>query len=184
MRDSQPQTNDPHPQGFNSMQWGLLSCFVLAALLLSPLADAQNAASSSTASATCPIQFINFSPSNATARIRNTSGKKIVGLVFNIALADAAEHWKWLHYDFDDARPIREFGWNKEIKDNDAKTLSWYPADVDFYHGGGGALVLTSVLFEDGSSWEESKNCDSCKFVWYNGHKKTLVRPVDLPYRQ
>jgi len=51
-------------------------------------------------------------------------------------------------------------------------------------HGGGGAFVLTSVLFEDGSSWEESKDNASCKYVWYHSHKKNLVKPVRLPFRE
>jgi hypothetical protein len=71
-------------------------------------------------------------------------------LVFNAAIADAAEHWIWPHWYFDVNRPI---GWNKVIKADAAKTLSWDRADVDFEHGGGGAFVLTSVPFEDGTSW-------------------------------
>jgi hypothetical protein len=127
---------------------------------------------------------LRFNPSAVNVRIRNASGKNIVGLVFNTALADATEHWKWLHWNFDDTRPIRDFGWNKLIKEGAAKTLSWDRADIDFEHGGGGAFVLTSVLFEDGSIWEESHDNASCKYVWYNSHKKSFVRPVQLPYRQ
>lgn len=183
MDDSQPDFNNKLSPAFCGIHCVLVSYLALAALVFSPLVHAQSTTSSPATPTACPIQIIRFNPSDVTARIRNTSGKRIVGLVFNIALADAAEHWKWLHYDFVDTLPIREFGWNKEIKNGDAKTLSW-SADVDFYHGGGGAFVLTSVLYEDGSSWEESKDCASCKYVWYNGHKKSLVRPVDLPYRQ
>jgi len=132
----------------------------------------------------CPVQFLHFNPSGVSVRVQNTSGKKIVGLVFNAALADATEHWKWYHWDFDDARPIRDFGWNKVIKNGDTKSLSWNFADLDFEHGGGGAFVLTSALFEDGSTWEESRDGASCKFVWYNSHKKSFARPVLLPFRQ
>jgi len=86
-------------------------------------------------------------------------------LVFNAAIADAAEHGIWLRWYFAVNRPIREFGWNKVIKADATKTLSWGRADVDFEHGGGGggAFALTSVLFEDGTSWEESKDNASCK---------------------
>jgi hypothetical protein len=112
------------------------------------------------------------------------SDKKIVGLVFNVALSGATEHWIWLHWYFDANRPIRDFGWHKVIKADAAKTLSWDRADIDFEHGGGGAFVLTSVLFEDGSTWEESRDAASCKYVWSNSHKKAFVRPVQLPFRQ
>jgi hypothetical protein len=117
-------------------------------------------------------------------RVKNTSGKPIVGLVFNAALSDATEHWLWLHWDFDINRPIRDFGWNKLIKPDAAKTLSWDRADLDFSHGGGGAFVLTSVLFADGSTWEEAPGSASCRHVWLNNHKKTFVRPVQLPFRE
>jgi len=84
----------------------------------------------------------------------------------------------------DAGRPIREFGWNKLIKPGEKKKLSWYHADLDFQHGGGGAFVLTSVLFQDGSVWEEANDSASCKYVWYNSHKKAFVRPVQLPFRE
>ena len=59
-----------------------------------------------------------------TVHIRNTSGKTIVGLVFNAAISDATEHWKWVHWDFDDSRPLRDFGWNKAIKRGTTKRLT------------------------------------------------------------
>jgi hypothetical protein len=133
--------------------------------------------------ASCPIEFLRFNPSAVSVRIRNAGSKAIVGLVFNVALADATERWKWLHWDFDDLRPVREFAWSKTIKSGSAKTLSWDRAYLDFEHGGGGAFVLTSVLFEDGSIWEESSDRASCKYVWYNHHKKAFARPVELPFR-
>jgi hypothetical protein len=120
--------------------------------------------------------------SGVSVRIRNISGKKIVGLVFKAALADATEHWKWYHWDFDDARPIRDFGWNETIKVGAAKTLSWSWSNLDFEHGGGGAFVLTSALFDDGSIWQEPGGSTSCMCLWYNSHKKGgLIRPVQLP---
>jgi len=97
MDDSQPRTNNTQPKGCKGITRSLVSRFVLAALVFSPLAHAQSTPSSATAPAACPIQIISFNPSDVTAHIRNTSGKKIVGLVFNIALADATEHGKWLH---------------------------------------------------------------------------------------
>ena len=59
----------------------------------------------------------------------------------------------------------------------------WDRADVDFEHSGG-AFVLTNVLFDDGSSREESKDSASCKYVCYHSHKKNLVKPVRLPVRE
>jgi hypothetical protein len=162
----------------------LAAVLIMPFLLSAPRANAQTVSPGSTSLAGCPVQFVRFNPSGVSVRVRNISGKPIVGLVFNAAIADAAEHWIWLHWDFDVNRPIREFGWNKVIKADAAKTLSWDRADVDFEHGGGGAFVLTSVLFEDGSSWEESKDNASCKYVWYHSHKKSLVKPVRLPFRE
>jgi hypothetical protein len=184
MVDSRPQLNDHRCQWFNGIEWSRVSRFVIVALVFSPLAHAQNTASNPTAPAACPVQFVRFNPSGVSVRIKNVSGKKIVGLVFNAALADATENWKWYHWGFDETRPIREFGWNKLINDGVSKTLSWYREDLDFEHGGGGAFVLTSALFEDGSVWEESHDSASCKYVWHNNHKKSFVRPVLLPLRE
>ena len=184
MCSSQPRANDYQSQGFDYLKWRWVSWSILAVLAVPALAHAQSTASRPTAPAACPVQFLRFKPSGVSVKIRNVSGKKIVGLVFNAALADATEHWKWLHWDFDAGRPIREFGWNKRIKQGEAKSLSWDRADIDFEHGGGGAFVLTSVLFEDGSVWEESNDSASCKYVWYNSHKKSFVRPVQLPFRE
>jgi hypothetical protein len=161
-----------------------MSLFAAVALACSPLARAQTTAPNPSTPAACPVQFLHFNPSGVSVRIKNASGKKIVGLVFNAALADATEHWKWYHWNFDNTRPIRDFGWNKQIGNSEAKTLSWDNADIDFEHGGGGAFVLTSVLFDDGSIWEESKDGASCKYVWYNHHKRSFVRPVSLPFRE
>jgi hypothetical protein len=157
------------------------TCVVsLALLLLLPLP----VLSQMNAPAVCPVEFLRLDPSAVSLRVRNISGKTIVGLSFYAALADATEHWKWVHWDFDDARPLREFGWNKPIKAQAAKNLSWDRGGLDFEHGGGGALVLTSVLFEDGTSWEESPDGSSCRAAWYNNHKKTFTRPIDLPARK
>ena len=156
---------------------------VTAGLLFSTLSHGQTKATYPAVPAACPIEFVHFNPSSGVSvRIRNTSGKNIVGLVFNVALADATEHWKWYHWDFDDSRPVRDFGWNKTLKVDAAKTLSWSWTNVDFEHGGGGAFVLTSALFDDGSLWQEANGQRSCLCLWYNGHKKAgLIRSVQLP---
>jgi hypothetical protein len=140
--------------------------------------------SSQTGSASpCPVEFVYCDASGVSVRVRNTSGKPIVGLVFNAAIADATEHWKWVHWDFDDSRPLRDFGWNRAIKPTATKRLTWgWGTSLDFEHIGGGAFVLTSVLFEYGSRWEDSDAGGSCKSVGTK-HKKTTVRPVDLPPR-
>ena len=163
MDHSQAQTPDRHHFSAPSLVLQLAALSRLSSLLSAPIADAQTVSPGTTAPAACPVQFVRFNPSGVSVRVKNISGKPIVGLLFNTAIADAAEHWIWLHWYFAVNRPIREFGWNKIIKADTAKTLSWDRADVDFEHGGGGALVLTSVLFEDGSSWEESKDNASCK---------------------
>ena len=155
--------------------------FLTAAAAVFPLSvSAQNGAL--TTQNGCPVELLKLKPSGVALRIRNTSGKKIVGLVFNVAVADATEHWKWLYKD--DGRSIRDFGWNKQIKDGEEKNLVWPGANINFYHGGGGVLVLTSALFEDGSSWEEPKDSATCKSVWYNSHKKSFLHPVVLPVRE
>jgi hypothetical protein len=148
-----------------------------------PASHAQVAPSGSSTSWSCPVQFLKFNPLGVSVKVRNVGNKVIVGLVFNAALADAAEHWKWLHWDFDDHRPLRNFGWNKPVKVGEIKNLSWDRADLDFEHGGGGAFVLTSVLFDDGSRWEETGDEASCKYVWINHHKKFFANPVVLPFR-
>lgn len=160
-----------------AIQSGTASWVAILFLVLSPSTYAQNATSGPPVPATCPVQFLRFDPDGMSARIRNVSGKKIVGLVFNAAVADATEHWKWLHWDFDDARPVQNFGWNKPIKVDEKKKLSWPRVDLNFEHGGGG------VLFEDGSVWEEAGDQASCKYVWFHNHKKFFARPVQLPFR-
>jgi hypothetical protein len=180
---SQPQPHNPRSNKFNHVIWTHFLFFLLAALLSSPL-QAQMTAASPASPASCPVQFLRFVPSGVYARVKNVSGKSIVGLNFNAAIADATEHWKWLHWQFSDALPLRDFGWNKQIKADAAKTLSWDRAYLDFWHGGGGAFVLTDVLFEDGSTWQESPGGASCKYVWHNNHKKSFIHPVILPLRQ
>ena len=124
-----------------SIQFTIASGLVILFFVLSPPSLAQSAAPSSAPSA-CPVQFLHFDPDGVSTRIKNVSGRKIVGLVFNAAVADATEHWKWLHWNFDDARPVQNFGWNKPIKAGETKKLSWDRVDLDFEHGGGGAFFF------------------------------------------
>jgi hypothetical protein len=182
MKNPQRNVKDRYPNVIQAMCcWlpGLVMCVLVAA----PRATAQSPVTDPAGSASCPVQLVKFNPAGVSVRIKNVSNKAIVGLVFNAAIADAAEHWKWLHWYFDDGRPVQEFGWNKTIKAGAAKSLSWYRYHLDFEHGGGGAFVLTSVLFEDGSSWEETGDGASCKYVWYDNHKKFFAKPVQLPFR-
>jgi hypothetical protein len=153
--------------------------FALPLLAQSPTQSAPVAAQSD-----CPIAIQHFNPGAVSVKIKNLSGKLIVGIVFNAALADATEHWKWLHWDFDQDRSLRNFSWNRQIKQDAIKTLTWSSANLDFEHGGGGAFVLTSVLFEDGSSWESPEDSATCKYLWYNNHKKSFLKPVILPWRE
>jgi hypothetical protein len=167
-----------------SEKW--VSCFLLAIFTCPILARSQTSQSNSNAPRACPIEILSFNPSGVTVHIRNTSDKTIVGLVFNAAISDATEHWKWVHWDFDDSRPLRDFGWDKAIKQGATKRLTWdrgWGAYLDFEHIGGGAFVLTSVLFNDGSRWQEMTDGNSCKCLWYK-HKKSSFRPIELPPRQ
>lgn len=165
-------------------RWSLVCSFVLAALVFSPLAHAQGSAGIPTPEpVACPVEFLSFNPA-LSIRLKNATEKMIVGLVFNVALADAAEHWTWLRWLNVDPTRLRQFGWNKRISSGATKTLSWDHADLDFTHGGGGAFVLTSILWEDGSRWDEPEDSASCAYIWYNTHKKSFARGVQLPIRR
>jgi len=143
-----------------------------------------------TAPDACPVELADFHTSatftteGAGLRVKNLTKNDIVGLVFDVALADAAENWKWLHWNFDDTRPLEDFGWNKPIKAGENKKISWSSKDLGFEHNGGGAFVLTSILFADGSGYRAPADNSVCKLVWYNSNKKGLVRQVELPARQ
>ncbi len=161
------------------MNWTrFIARFVL--MLLLPLSCYAQATPG--APAQCPATFVKISPNTSTIRVKNTSGKVIVGLVFHVAISDATEHWKWLHWDYDVNKPLREFGWNKPIKPDAVKKLDWL-GDLTSEHGAGGVFVLTSALFEDGSRWEERLDGSSCKAIWYSEHKKGLAKELDLPPR-
>jgi hypothetical protein len=86
--------------GSSAVRLVLFSWFVPVIFVLAPLAHAQNSPPSAPAPVACPTEFVHFDPSGVSVRIRNVSGKKIVGLTFDAALADATEHWKWYHWLF------------------------------------------------------------------------------------
>lgn len=145
-------------------------------------------APSGAAPSTCGVELSQFHVAQVgyhtlSIHVRNTSGKRIVGLVFNAALSDATERWKWLHWDYDLTRPLQNIGWNRPVKEGESKKLSW-DYDLDREHGGGVVLVLSSVLFADGTRWEEDVDRATCKEMWYHNHKEGFTRPVELPRRE
>jgi hypothetical protein len=156
----------------------------------------------------CPVSFVKFKPGgvftprgfdSVSIRVKNVTGKKIVGLDFNAALAYFPGHWQWVSLTPNWVRlapdgmlsiplgtpvgPLREFGWNKEIKPGATETASWGFENLDYQDNGGVAFVLTSVLFEDGSRWEDPPARTSCMALWYNSHKKGIASAVVLPPR-
>jgi hypothetical protein len=171
------------------MSWNQALRFLVPLLVLLPGVVNAQANSAAVTPAMCPVELTKFHPSGTfintgvNVHVKNVANQEIVGLVFNVALGDAAEDWKWLHWDFDDTRPLRDFQWNKPIQPGGTKSLSW-EADLGFEHGGGGAFVLVSALFADGSSWHSPEDGAACKLVWFNGNKKSFVKPVDLPIRE
>ncbi|HVH50418.1 MAG TPA: hypothetical protein VM781_02030, partial [Candidatus Bathyarchaeia archaeon] len=56
-------------------------------MVLCPAASAQTATPGPPTPPACPVQFVHFNPSGVNVRVKNVSGKNIVGLVFNAALA-------------------------------------------------------------------------------------------------
>ena len=171
---------------------------ILVFLLPLPIYSQGNASASG-----CPATFVKIDRPGFSggwkfsARVRNSSNKRIVGMTFNAAVADATEHWVWIP----EGSRIAEFDWNRELKPGQSKELSWYLEDSyvetvylnqtiyfnEIYyreHSSGGAIVLTAVLFADGSLWEESSNRESCMGLWYNPHKKSFVKPIQLPARR
>jgi hypothetical protein len=136
-----------------------------------------------TVQAACLVELSELRVNSLKVQVNNTSGKPIVGMVFNVAFSDATERWKWLHWNYDLTRPLQEFGWNKPVKPGESKKVSW-GYDLEHEHGGGVALVLTSILFADGSRWEDGVDSATCKIIWYHSHKKGgFTRPVELPPR-
>jgi len=156
---------------------------MIAVFALSLIVGAQTGPARAAPATTCPVELLELHVSRVKVRLKNTSGKIITGLVFNAALSDATEHWKWLHWNYDQTRPLQEFGWNKPLKEDEIRNLSW-DVDLEHEHGGGVAFVLTSVLFADGSTWEEDIDSANCKGIWHNHHKNGFTKPVQLPRRE
>jgi len=170
-----------------------VSCLAILAFFLPLTIHSQTSAPSSS----CPVTFVSvgrpdfWNRWNISTRVRNTSGKKIVGIVFNAAVADATERWVWIPQ----GNRIAEFDWNRVLNAGQSKSLSWYLIsnfDETLYfnqpyyqeHSSGGSVVLARVLFADGSSWEDPSNREPCMGLWYNPHKKSFVKPIALPPRQ
>jgi len=151
-----------------------------------PLANSQT----NTTPPSCPLGFVrvdhpSYYDSRAwkiDIRVRNLSGRKIVGMVFNGAVADATENWTWISNG-----PLIDLNWNRELNPGQAKNLSWYLGNVaipaNFYpeHASGGAVIPRQILFADGSTWEEPVNREACIGLWYNSHKKFFAKPIALP---
>ncbi|SNT31142.1 hypothetical protein SAMN05421770_107110 [Granulicella rosea] len=159
----------------------------LSLVLVSSLAFAAPALHAQAAPAnpqSCPVQPVKFDPSGLSVRIENTSGKMIVGMTWFAAIADGTEHWNWIFWNIPGPLRLREFNWNKEIKPGSKKTLSWPYEDLNFQHASGGAFILGSVLFADGSRWEQNPQAHTCQAVWLNGNKRMLTRPEELPPSQ
>jgi hypothetical protein len=161
-------------------------CVGLAVAVLFPVflpnARAQApAAPAPAATSTCPVQFLNFDPGDTSVKVKNTTDKLVVGLVFNAAIADATEHWTWVHWDLDQNRSLRNFNWNREMKPGASKRIIWWYTNLAFDHGGGAAMVLTSALFADGSRWEAGQDLMACGILWHNNHKKAFIQSPDFP---
>ena len=152
-----------------------LVAFFPAAFLASQAGRSQAPAGS------CPVQSVHFDPSGLSVRVQNTSGKTIVGMTWYAAIADATEHWNWIYWNVPGPLRIREFNWNKEVKPAAKKTLSWYYTDLNFQHAGGGAFILGSALFSDGTRWEGNPADHVCQVLWLNNNKKSFTRAEDLP---
>jgi hypothetical protein len=170
----------------------VFSCLAIAVLLTPFFTYAQT----NPAASSCPVVFVHVDRPdyvnrlNLNVRIQNKSATKIVGMTFDVAIADAAEEWEWIP----NGPRIAEFDWNREVNSGQSKSLSWYlvPSSVEanyigenYYHehSSGGAVVLTKVLFSDGTSWEDAPGRESCMGLWFNPHKKFFAKPIQLPPR-
>jgi hypothetical protein len=162
------------------VNWQFAARSVLAFVFFAPLAQAQAVSQTPPDPSVCPVQFQNFDPGDTSIRVKNISGKKIVGLVFNAALSDATEHWIWIHWNLDQNRSLRDFSWNREMKPDDSKRITWN-VYLAFDHVGGAAMVLSSALFADGTRWEASSDVAACSVLWHNHHKKGFLRAPDFP---
>ena len=131
----------------------------------------------------CPVGFVYYDPDGISLRIQNLTTKQIVGLSFFAAVSDPTEHSRWIYSNYPPYNQLREFGWNRTINPGASKTASW-GGSLDFDHAGASVLILTSVLFADGSSWNDPPQKAACSALWVNSHKKHLVHPIELPTPQ
>ena len=177
----------------------LVAIFALA-LIAPPLSAQQSSNQLNLAVAGCPLQVVKINPGGVYVDVINLTGKNIVGVTFNVAIADATENWNWLRGDWgirvspavnqmsvlagNPPVPLLEFRWNRPVPAGAKKTLRWWKADLDWSHTGGGAFVPVSVLFEDGTHWEEPERTSTCRGVWVNHHRKGFYRPLILPPRE
>jgi hypothetical protein len=180
-----------------------MKCLWLSRLLIAAFALPLTAlAQQGVTQAGCPVTFVHFDNggfsgfnSGVNLRVKNAAGKKIVGMTFNAALADATEHWQWIYW-FPapvfgqvyapvslNNLPLRAFGWNKGIDPGASKSMSWNYLNLNHSHGGAAAMVLTSILFADGSRWDELPDRVSCIAVSYNSRKSGLATQIILPPR-
>lgn len=155
----------------------------VAVLALSLRAGAQTEAPAAAPAAACPVELTDLRADTVRITVKNTSGKKITGMMFNVAISDATENWRWLHWYYDDSLPLREFGSTHSVDAGESKKLNWDRLDLEREFRGGVAMVLIGILFADGSSWQDDSDSGACKGLWHNHHKSGFSKPVDLPPR-
>lgn len=177
------------------MKWTSVSRFAVIALLFPLFAHSQSTPAKPAAMPTCPVEFLQVNPKGVNIHVKNVTGKKIVGLQFYAAVANATETWRWVQWgpldawtgnrhalaDLSSKEKRRSFNWNRTVEAGATKKLSWDNVDLYWDRSGGGVFVLNSVLFEDGSTWDEVPFASTCKIAWVNNHKKAFVRPIELP---
>src|SRR5437879_13172073 len=113
MQNHRQWANDRRWRPFCVMGWSWVARIAVSALLLCPVACAQTTASNRGAPAGCPVEFLKLDPGGVNTRIRNVSGKTIVGLVLNEDLDDGTEQWKGYATALDDRRPRIDMGSNR-----------------------------------------------------------------------
>ena len=79
MNHSRLRANGHHSQGFKQIRWSLVFVLLTAVTGFCPPSQGQSTASSPAAPASCPVQLLDLDPSAVNVKIRNVSGKPIVG---------------------------------------------------------------------------------------------------------
>src|SRR5579859_1101586 len=159
--------------------------WILVVVLAFPIfAGAQNSSPAAAPSA-CGVELSELHVSERgyhplSIQIRNMSGKRIVGLVFNAALSDATERWKWLHWNYDLTRPLQDIGWNKSVKEGESKKLSW-DYDLERDHGCGVALVLTAYYLPTALAGRRTLTALPANKSGTTAIKKALPAPLSCP---